>query len=393
MKNNAVVRVFSAGVLAAFVGFASSFAIVVQGLYGAGASAEQAASGLMAVSISMGLCGIFLSLKNAMPISAAWSTPGAAFLATLAPFEGGFAVAVGAFMVAGAMTVLAGCWRRLGRAIAAIPVPLASAMLAGVLWPLCLAPVEAVWRLPAQGLPIVLAWAVAARINRALAVPAAVLAAAALLAIPRFIGAEAAAVDWAWRLATPVAVFPEFTFAAVIGIALPLFVITMAAQNITGIAVLRSFGYQPPAASLFRWTGLFSVATAPFGSHAINLAAVTAAICAGDEAHPQPRRRYWSAVVAGLVYIGFGCAAGDAVAFMGMAPPLVIAAVAGLALLGVLATALQNALANPGDREAAIITFLVSVSGVDWLGISAIFWGLLAGGGLYWWDHRRLVRR
>ena len=387
VKKDFSLKAFVAGVLAAFVGFSSSFAIVVQGLHGVGANAAEATSGLMAVTISMGLCGVFLSFRTRMPVSVAWSTPGAAFLATLTPVDGGFAAAVGAFIVTAVLFMITGLYKPLGRAVSSIPTPLASAMLAGVLLPLCLAPFAAVVEFPHLGLPIILVWAVVARINRLFAVPAAVFVAAVLIAVT-FDPANAR-VEW-WP--APVVVAPQFTAPAIIGIALPLFIITMAGQNITGMAVLNSFGYRPNAGAMFGWTGLFSLASAPFGGHAVNLAAITTAICAGDEAHPDPTKRYWAAVVGGAIYVVFGLTAGAAVAFIGISPPIVVAAVAGLALLGALAASLVAALAPAAgtetDREAALITFLITASGVTFFGIGGVFWGLLGGGALYCW-HRR----
>ena len=376
---------FASGLLASFVGFASSFAVVVQGLRAVGASPEEAASGLMAASVSMGVCAIILSLRTGMPVSVAWSTPGAAFLATLSVPEGGFPVAVGAFVVTAMLVILSGLWKQLGRAISAIPVPLASAMLAGVILPLCLAPFEAIAQFPVLGLAVFLTWVVMSRINRLLAVPVAVLVAVLLIALgPDFEGVGGVAL-WV----EPTLVVPSFTLSAVIGISVPLFIITMASQNITGMAVLSTFGFKPDAGSMFRWTGAFSLIAAPFGSHAVNLAAITAAICAGDEAHPEPSRRYWSAVVAGIAYVGWGLTAAVAVSFINVSPPILIEAVAGLALLGALAASLVAALSVEGDRIAALIAFLVTASGVTFFGISGAFWGLLAGGALYLWDHRR----
>ena len=376
---------FAAGVLAAFVGFAGSFAIVVQGLYGVGASGAEAASGLMVLAISMGLCAIFLAIKTRMPISVAWSTPGAAFLATLAPVEGGFSVAVGAFIVTAVLIILAGLWKPLGRAVSAIPKPLANAMLAGVLLPLCLAPFEAIAAYPYVGLPIILVWAVVARINRLFAVPAAVFVTAVLIVAVFDIDGSQIGSLWS----NPVVVAPRFTAAGIVGIALPLFIITMAGQNITGIAVLNSFGYKPDAGAMFGWTGLFSLAAAPFGGHAVNLAAITTAICAGEDAHADPDKRYWAAIVGGITYIIFGLTAGAAIGFISLSPPILIAAVAGLALIGALSTSLVSSLESERDREAALITFLVTASGISFFGISGVFWGLLAGGALYLWDHRK----
>jgi benzoate membrane transport protein len=369
-------QALAAGVLAAFVGFASSFAVIIAGLTAVGASQAEAASGLMALSISMGVCAIVLSLKTRLPISVAWSTPGAALLATTGPVAGGFSAAVGAFIVTGALIVVAGLWKPLGRAVAAIPSPLANAMLAGVLLGLCLAPVRAVAELPALGLAIVVAWAVVARIKRLYAVPVAALLTIALIAATTHVAPDALGSLWP----TPVLVTPSFSLAAIIGIALPLFIVTMASQNIPGMAVLNANGYRPDAGRLFWSTGLFSLAAAPLGGHAVNLAAITAALCAGSDAHPDPQRRYWAAAVAGFVYILFGLVAGAATAFISASPPILIEAVAGLALLGAFGSALLAAMNAPADREAAVITFLVTASGLSFFGISGAFWGLVAGG-------------
>jgi benzoate membrane transport protein len=363
-------------VLAAFVGIASSFAVIIAGLTAVGASQAEAASGLMALSISMGVCAIVLSLKTRLPISVAWSTPGAALLATTGPVAGGFSAAVGAFIVTGALIVVAGLWKPLGRAVAAIPSPLANAMLAGVLLGLCLAPVRAVAELPALGLVIVVAWAVVARIKRLYAVPVAALLTIALIAATTHLAPDALGLPWPM----PVVVTPSFSLAAIIGIALPLFIVTMASQNIPGMAVLNANGYRPDAGRLFWSTGLFSLAAAPLGGHAVNLAAITAALCAGSDAHPDPQRRYWAAAVAGFVYILFGLVAGAATAFISASPPILIEAVAGLALLGAFGSALLAAMNAPADREAAVITFLVTASGLSFFGISGAFWGLVAGG-------------
>ena len=370
------VSALAAGFLTAFVGFASSFAVIVQGLVAVGATREQAASGLMALSIGMGVCAIFLSLRTRMPISVAWSTPGGALLVTSGAVPGGFSAAVGAFLICGGLIVVAGLWRPLGRWVAAIPTPLASAMLAGVLLGLCLAPVRAVAQTPALGLTIVVVWALVARFRRLYAVPVAVLVTGVLIVTSSHI--DTAAMGPLWP--RPVLVVPTFTGGAIVGIALPLFIVTMASQNIPGMAVLGVNGYRPAAGGLFTATGVFSLLAAPFGGHAINLAAITAAICAGPDAHPDPGRRYWSAVVAGVGYVLFGLGASAAIAFISAAPPILIQAVAGLALLAAFGGSILAAVSEPRDREAAVITFLVTASGVTFAGISGAFWGLLAGG-------------
>lgn len=373
------VPAFAAGWLAAFVGFASSFAVIIQGLTAMGANQAEAASGLMALSIAMGLCAIVLSLRRRQPISIAWSTPGAALLAATAMPAGGFPVAVGAFLVSSVLIVIAGFWKPLGRAVAAIPAPLANAMLAGVLLGLCLAPVKAIGASPVEGLLIVVTWALVARFRRLLAVPAAVVVTVVIIALT----VDVSVVDTAALWPRPILVVPEFSLAALVGIALPLFVVTMASQNIPGIAVLNVNGYRPEPGPLFSATGFFSLLAAPFGGHAVNLAAITAAICAGEEAHPDPSKRYWAAVIAGLFYVLFGLGAGAATAFISAAPPVLIQAVAGLALFGAFGGALMGAMSDAKDREAAIVTFVVTASGLSFFGISGAFWGLLAGNAIY----------
>lgn len=368
------------GLLTAFVGFASSFAVVLHGLAGVGATEAQAASGLMALSVSMGVCAIVLSLRTRLPVSIAWSTPGAALLASGGTVEGGFPAAVGGFLVCAALIVLAGLWKPLGRMVAAIPATLANAMLAGVLIGLCFAPVKAIAFDPLLGLPIVVAWAVVGSLNRLYAVPAALAAFVAVLAVGIDIPDGAFAGLAERLLPQPEAVAPVFNIAGLVGIALPLFIVTMASQNIPGIAVLKVNDYRPNPGPLFAVTGLFSLLSAPFGGHAVNLAAITAAMCAGSDAHPDPARRYWAAVNAGMFYVIFGLAAGAVTAFVSLAPPILIQAVAGLALVSAFAGSALNAFREPENREAAAITFLVTASGVSFAGISGAFWGLVAGG-------------
>ncbi|ANH04843.1 benzoate/H(+) symporter BenE family transporter [Shinella sp. HZN7] len=368
------------GLLTAFVGFASSFAVVLHGLTGVGATEAQAASGLMALSVSMGLCAIVLSAATRLPISIAWSTPGAALLASSGAVEGGFATAVGGFLVCAVLIVIAGLWKPLGRMVAAIPATLANAMLSGVLIGLCFAPVKAIAFDPLLGLPIVLAWVVVGSINRLYAVPAALAAFVMVLAfgidIPE--GALSGLADA--LLPRPEIVAPTFNVAGLVGIALPLFIVTMASQNIPGIAVLKVNHYEPSPGPLFAVTGVFSLLSAPFGGHAVNLAAITAAMCAGSDAHPDPARRYWSAINAGVFYVIFGLAAGAVTAFVSLAPPILIQAVAGLALISAFAGSALNAFHAVEGREAAAVTFLVTASGVSFAGISGAFWGLIAGG-------------
>lgn len=370
---------FFMGCLTAFVGFASSFAVVLQGLKAVGATDYEAASGLMALSVSMGLCAIVLSAWTKLPVSIAWSTPGAALLATAGTVGGGFAAAVGAFLVCAVLIVIAGLFRPLGRAVAAIPAPLANAMLSGVILGLCFAPFKAIAFDPKLGLPILVAWAAVLAFKRLYAVPAALLA----FVIVMVFGVElpeGAMATWAQSLAPPVElVAPVFTLPALVSIALPLFIVTMASQNIPGIAVLKVNHYNPNPGPLFAVTGLFSLLSAPFGGHAVNLAAITAAMCAGEDAHPDPKRRYWAAIIGGVGYIVLGLLAGAVTAFVSLAPPILIQAVAGLALIGAFSGSAVAAFKEPETREAAAVTFLITASGVSFAGISGAFWGLIAG--------------
>ncbi|MCI0753225.1 benzoate/H(+) symporter BenE family transporter [Teichococcus vastitatis] len=372
-----------AGVLAAVVGFASSFAVVLQGFAAMGATPGQAASGLMALCLAQGLLGLWLSLRQRMPIVLAWSTPGAALLAGTGTPEGGFAVACGAFLVAGLLILAAGLWRPFGRAVSAIPASLANAMLAGVLLGICLAPMQAVGAMPALALPVVLVWALCWRWARLWAVPAAVAVTALLIGLTTPIPSMVAAMPrLEWLLPRP-------EFGAAIGIGLPLFLVTMASQNVPGLAVLNSQGFRPAPGPIFAVTGAISALIAFLGAHSFNLAAITAALCAGPDAHPDPARRWVAAAAAGVFYVVLGLGAGFAAAFIAASPPLLIQAVAGLALLGALGGALTSAMAEERNRLAATLTFATTASGLALFGIGAAFWGLLAGGGLMLLDRIR----
>ena len=368
------------GVLAAFVGSASSFAVVLQGLKAVGATDFEAASGVMALSVSMGVCAIVLSCVTRLPISVAWSTPGAALLATTGVVEGGFPAAVGAFILCAVLIIIAGLFRPLGRAVASIPAPLANAMLSGVIIGLCFAPIKAIGFNAMLGLPIILAWIVVGAFKRLWAVPAAL--GAFVLVMIFGVEIPAGALDNVAQSLTPPMEFvmPVFNLQALVSIALPLFIVTMASQNIPGIAVLKVNGYDPKPGQLFATTGFFSLLSAPFGGHAVNLAAITAAMCAGEDAHPDPKRRYWASMIGGVGYVIFGLLAGAVTAFVALAPPILIQAVAGLALVGAFSGSAVAAFKDPETREAAAITFLITASGLSFGGISGAFWGLIGGG-------------
>lgn len=353
-----------AGIVSALVGFAGAFAVVLAGLRGVGADEAQAASGLLAVCLTCGVCATVLGLRTRMPVVIAWSTPGAALLATAGPPPGGFAAAVGAFAVCGLLVVLTGLVPVLSRLVAAIPAPVAGAMLAGVLLPLCLAPVRALIEVPLLAAPVVAVWALLARFARPWAVPAALVVAVGLIVatVPVDLGGPPALV-WTAPVVDPVAI-------ATVGV--PLFLVTMAGQNVPGLAVLAQFGFRPPLRPVLVTTGLGTLAGAPFGGHAVNLAAISAALAAGPDAGP-PERRWIAAVANGVGIAVLGLGAGAATALVLAAPPVLVQAVAGLALLGALVAALTSALAEPAGREAAVVTLLVTA------GAGSAVWGLVAG--------------
>jgi benzoate membrane transport protein len=375
MTSRALAQPIAAGLVTAFVGFASSFAVVLKGLAAVGATDAQAASGLMALSIAMGIAGVVLSFITRMPVFVAWSTPGAALLAATGATAGGFPAAVGAFVVAGLLLIAAGLIRPFGRLIAAIPDSLANAMLAGVLFGLCLKPIAALIEAPVGASLIVLSWLVVSRWKRVYATPVAALVAGAVIAA----SGRATGFDLMSITPRPAFVAPTFSFDAIIGIGLPLFLVTMASQNLPGLAVLGAYGFRPNPGRLVWTTGAFSLISAPFGGHAVNLSSIAAALCASPDASPDPGKRWIAAATAGATSAVFGLLAG-AVTALASGAPIFVEAVAGLALLGAFGSALHNALAQLQEREAALITFLVTASGVTIYGIGGAFWGLVAGG-------------
>ncbi|MEW2459136.1 benzoate/H(+) symporter BenE family transporter [Microbacterium sp. K41] len=370
-------RPILAGVVTALVGFTSSFAVVLAGLDAMGATAAQAASGLLAVTVTMGIACVVLAWRYRMPITVAWSTPGAALLASTGAIEGGWPAAVGAFLVTAALILLTALWPALGALIARIPPSIAQAMLAGVLLPLCLAPVTGVVANPWGVVPVVLTWLVFARLAPRWAVPFAFLAAAAVVAVT--LVAESDAVDPAVLLPRVELTAPVFTVGALVGVALPLFIVTMASQNVPGIAIMRSFGYEVPWRPAMLVTGLGTALGATAGGHAINLAAISAALAASPDADPDARRRWVAGVSTGVSYLVLGGFSAAFATLVVLAPEAVIPAVAGLALFAAFGSAVQQAIDDPGERLPAVVTFLVAASGIAVLGVSAAFWALVAG--------------
>ncbi|WP_083499849.1 benzoate/H(+) symporter BenE family transporter [Tropicibacter naphthalenivorans] len=376
-------QALATGFVVAIVGFFSSFPIFLAGVEAMGASPMQASSALMAGALAMGIAGIALAFWQKIPASCAWSTPGAALLAVSAPDPAGFSGAVGAFIVAGALAVIAGFWKPLVRLAQAVPAPITQGMLAGVLLPICFAPFRAVGDAPMVAVPILLTWFVVSRVWRLFAVPAAVLVTLILvvwhngaLPLPETV------------LTAPVWITPSFSVAGVIGLAVPLFIVTMATQNIPGASVLRSNGYQPPTGPFFAAVGAISILSAPFGAIATNLAAITAAMCADENAHSDPAKRYWAAVWAGLFYCLFGIFAAVVTFVAAAAPPLAMASLAGVALFAVFMNSAAGALSEPDTRESAALTFVITASGLTVFGIGGAVWGLLAGTIVHGLTHR-----
>ena len=370
-------RPIMAGVVTALVGFTSSFAVVLTGLSAVGATPSQSASGLLAVSLTMGAACVVLAWRYRMPITSAWSTPGAALLAATGAVEGGWPAAIGAFLLTAALILLTALWPALGALIARIPPSIAQAMLAGVLLPLCLAPITGLVENPWGVVPVVLTWLVFARLAPRWAVPLTFVTASVVVAIS--VIQAGSAVDAALLVPRVELTAPTFTLGAAVGIALPLFIVTMASQNVPGIAIMRSFGYEVPWRPAMLVTGLGTAIGAPAGGHAINLAAISAALAAAPDADPDPKRRWVGGVSTGISYLVLGGCSAAFAALVLLAPHAVIPAVAGLALFGAFGSAVQQAIDDPGERLPAVATFLVAASGIAVLGVSAAFCALVAG--------------
>ncbi|MEV2223388.1 benzoate/H(+) symporter BenE family transporter [Nocardia vinacea] len=366
-----------AGVVTALVGFTSSFAVVLSGLTAVGATPAQAASGLLVLCLTLAIGMMLLSYRYRLPITLAWSTPGAALLAGTGAVAGGWAAAVGAFAITGVLIVITGLWQRLGNLVAAIPVEIAQAMLAGVLLPLCLAPVKAVQASPAVVVPVIVVWLVLQRFAKRWAVIAAFATAAIGAGIS--IAVQHKHLDPAAMRPSLELIVPHWSWQAMIGIAIPLYIVTMASQNIPGTAVMKSFDYQVPWRASMSVTGIGTVLGAPAGGHAINLAAISAALSAAPAAHPDPKRRWIAAFTAGASYLILALGSAALVTLIATAPKGTLETVAGLALLATLAAALAGALKSEQHREAGVITFLIAASGVGFLGIGAAFWALVVG--------------
>ncbi|EGI77979.1 benzoate/H(+) symporter BenE family transporter [Hylemonella gracilis] len=366
----------SAGFVAVLVGFTSSVALVFQAAQSFGATPEEISSWMWALGLGMGLCSALPSLLLRQPVMVAWSTPGAAVLAA-AGLAGGFSMAeaIGAFIVSAALITVAGATGWFERVMNRIPMALAAALLAGVL---------ARFGLNAFGaaqtaLPLVLlmlaTYLLGKRFVPRYAVPLTLVVAVTYAALR----GQLAWKTVSFSLAVPVFTMPQFTLSAIVSLALPLFVVTMASQNLPGVAAIRAAGYDMPISRLLTMTGVATLVLAPFGAFALNFSAITAAICMGREAHEDKAKRYTAAVVCGLLYVLVGVFGATVTGLLLAFPKELVAAIAGLALLGSIAGALASAFAQEDQREAALITFLVTLSGVVIAGVGSAFWGVVAG--------------
>jgi benzoate membrane transport protein len=362
-----------AGFIAVLVGFTSSVAIVFQAAQALGATPGQTTSWMWALGVGTGLTSIGLSWRYRQPVLTAWSTPGAALLA--AAHGVGLAEATGAFVVSAGLIVLAGASGLFERVMGRVPMAIAAALLAGVLTRFGLDAVAAVHGDAALVSTMAAVFIVGRRWWPRFAVPGVLLAGVVVAAL----GGRIALGNVQWGWARPEWVTPAFSAAAAVSVGLPLFIVTMASQNLPGVAAQRAAGVTAPVSPVIATTGLATLLLAPFGSFGLNLAAITAAICMGPEAHEDPRRRYVAAIAAGVFYLAIGLAGGAVVGLMAAFPRALVVAVAGLALVGTIAGALAAALAVERHRDAALLTFLVTLSGVTLAGIGAPFWGVVAG--------------
>jgi benzoate membrane transport protein len=364
----------TAGFVAVLVGFTSSVAIVFQAAQAFNATPAQITSWMWALGLGMGLCTALPSLWLRKPVMVAWSTPGAAVLAVAAT---GFNMsdAIGAFMISAVLITLCGVTGLFEKLMHRIPVAIASALLAGVLARFGLQGFMAAQTALLLVMLMLGTYLLGKRFSPRYAVPLTLVVAIVYVVARGQLNLTLVQ----FSLAVPVFTAPSFSLSAAVSLALPLFIVTMASQNLPGVAAIRAAGYDMPLSKIISMTGVVTFLLAPFGGFALNLSAITAAICMGKEAHPDPARRYTAAVTCGVIYIGIGLFGAVVTALLAAFPKELIAAIAALALLGTISAGLASALRDEKHREAAIITFLVTLSGVVIAGVGSAFWGVVAG--------------
>ena len=373
----------SAATAAVVVGFASTILVVIEGVKHVGATASQQASTAASLCFAMAACSAILAIRYKQPIMVAWSTPGSVLMATGATGIA-FPEAVGAFMFAGALMVLTALIKPLSTAISKLPPSLAAAMVAGVLLRYVLGVPTAALDLPVFVVPLIIAF-----FALRMLVP--------MFTVPVIVGLGLVFAFISGSFSGPVHVgvtplefvMPQFNWQVIVGLGVPLYLVTMASQNLPGFAVLKAHGYHPPISASLWVTGLGSLLTAPFGTHAVNMAAITAALVAGPDAHPDPNQRWKMIYPYTVLYVIFGLAAGTFVSLLGAMPKPLITAIAGLALFSPLMAGVSAMVKEQKDIEAAMVTFLVTASGITLMGVGAAFWGLLAG--LLVWAAKQLL--
>lgn len=364
----------SAGFVTVLVGYTSSAAIIFEAARSAGASQAMIASWLMALGIAMGITCIALSLRYKVPVVTAWSTPGAALLITsLAGVS--LPQAVGAFVFSAALIVLCGVTGWFEKAISRIPLPMAAAMLAGILVKFGIG----VFAAMSGALPLVLAMFITYLLCKRLLPRYAMIVVLLVGSVLAAAQGQLQLGGLSLTLATPIWTTPQFSPGVLLSVGLPLFIVTMASQNIPGVATLHANGYRPPISPLMTGTGIVNLLLAPFGCFAVNLAAITAALCMGRDAHEDPARRYLASVAAGVFYLLLGLFGATVGALFAAFPKALVLAIAGLALFGTIAGGLATAMKDDTLREPALITFLITASGVSLAGIGSAFWGLVGG--------------
>jgi benzoate membrane transport protein len=362
-----------AGFVVVLVGFTSTGALVFQAAQTLGATQAQVNSWMWALGLGMGIASILPSLYYKKPVLAAWSTPGAALIATTS----GIAMpeAVAAFIVSAVLITIAGASGLFEKMMNRIPMAIASAMLAGVLLRFGMEAFSSVKTAPLLVLPMIAAHLIGRRYWPRYAVVGVLLVGGAIAMMNGALKWDVVSLEWA----QPVWVTPHFSLAAMVGLAIPLFIVTMASQNMPGVAVMRAAGYNTPISPVITTTGIVNFAFAPFGAFALNLAAITAAISMSKEAHENPDKRYTAAVMGGVFYCLIGLFGAVVGALFAAFPKELIVALAGLALINTIGAGLVTAVKEETDREAALITFLIAASGLTLLGIGSAFWGLAGG--------------
>ncbi len=363
-----------AGFIAVLVGYTSSAAIIFQAASSVGASAEEIGSWMFALGIGMGVTSIALSLAYKMPLFIAWSTPGAALLVT-SLMGVSLAEATGAFILSSTLILLSGVTGFFERIMKHIPLGIASAMLAGILLQFGMD----IFRSMTSDFALVAVMGLSYLLMKRTGSKYTMMVVLLIGIVWAGFNGSLDFSQFHWKLATPVITTPEFNPATLISIGIPLFIVTMTSQNIPGVAVLRAHGYEPPISATVSWTGLASLILAPVGGYALNLAAITAAICMGQDVDPDPKKRYWASVSGGALYLLLGLFGATVSALFLAFPKELVLAIAGLALLGTIGNSLRTALSHDEDREASLITFLVAASGVTLFGIGGAFWALVAG--------------